>query len=116
MTTTSDGTSTPAVRIGIDTEANAAYIALSDNPVAATRQITSDVLVDLDEHGVAVGVEVLRVDATLPLDLIRNEFHVRSEVVELLCAIRPSVSGFLAVSHGHNGQSNPDPTRTAVGI
>lgn len=42
-----------------DSLANAAYIKLSENPVARTRELSEDVMVDLDEYDIVVGVELL---------------------------------------------------------
>lgn len=48
-----------SIRIDIDQSADAAYIRLSDKAVARTVELTDDVYVDLDDLGVAVGIEIL---------------------------------------------------------
>lgn len=83
-----------AIRIEMDREADAAYIALSDNEIVRTRQLTEEVNVDLDEFDVVVGIEVLGLKANIPFDRLR-EVHVRSEVIDLIQLIRPNVDGFV---------------------
>ena len=48
-----------SIPLTIDAEADAAYARLSDAPVAATREVSPLVLVDLDERDAAVGIELL---------------------------------------------------------
>ena len=83
------------ITVRVDHDADAAYIRLSDEPVRRTVEVTPEVMVDLDEMNVAVGVEVLRLEAEIPYSQLTTDFHVRSEVVETLRRIRPSVSSFL---------------------
>ena len=47
------------MELTVDREAQAAYLRLTDHPVARTVQVSPDVLVDLDSGGEAVGVELL---------------------------------------------------------
>lgn len=99
------------ISIVIDREADAAYIRLSPEPVARTISLTPDVNVDVDKLGVVVGIEVLTLTAQIPYDELIANHHVRSEVVDTLRRIRPSVSTF--VSHV---QSAPDSdSHAAVG-
>jgi len=100
-----------AVRIELDPRADAAYIALSDGEVVDTVQISSDVLVDLDAFGVVVGIEVLRLAAELPTLRLKNEWHVHSEVIDLLDFIRPDVKTFVASAS--SVPSRPSRTRAA---
>jgi len=88
-------TSNSPVRIELDYDANAAYIALSDNDVERTVQLTSEVLVDLDVTHVVVGIEVLSLVAEIPFDRLVHECHVHSDVIELIKAIRPNVHTFV---------------------
>jgi uncharacterized protein YuzE len=93
------------ISIEVDTTVDAAYVRLSQNPVEHTVKVSDEVLVDLDEHGVAVGIEVLSEAAELPFGRLVTDFHVHSEVVELLRLIRPSVSAFLEFTQGSDGRS-----------
>ncbi|MDP9904547.1 DUF2283 domain-containing protein [Arthrobacter bambusae] len=88
------------IRVEVDHNADAAYIALVDSPVAETVEIAEHVLVDLDEYRVVVGIEVLKLTARIPFDDLNRTFHVRSELVDLLRKIQPSISGFLSVTVG----------------
>lgn len=78
-------------KIEIDVTVNAAYVRLSDEPVTRTVSVTDDVLLDLDNMGVAVGVEVLDIGADIPFARLVSEFHVHSEVVQWLQDVRPTI-------------------------
>lgn len=96
------------IRVEIDSVVSAAYITLSTNPVAETREVTDSVLVDLDDHGVAVGIEVLDLTAEMPYEQLCTYYHVHSDVVEVLRTIRPSVNGwFVSLTSGPDGTSTP---------
>lgn len=47
--------------ITYDPEVRAAYIKLSDARIVATREMRKDVLLDFDEDGQVVGIEILDV-------------------------------------------------------
>jgi len=94
-----------SITIEVDTTVHAAYIALSAEPVARTVEFSEEILVDLDEHGIAVGIEVLNEGAELPFSALLNSFHVHSDVVALLRLIRPSVSAFMEFTQGSEGGS-----------
>jgi len=102
------------VEISLDSEIDAAYVALSDHEVARTCQVNDEVLVDLDEHDVVVGIEVLRIDAELPFAELTDRYHVHSDVVGLLRLMRPTVSGFVSwtFSQGHDGVASAENRRT----
>jgi uncharacterized protein YuzE len=88
---------TDMIMVHVDQMADAAYIRLSDAPVARTVTVREDINVDLDEFGVAVGVEALSIRAEIPFDDLTSCYHVRSEVVEMLRLIRPSIGEFVEV-------------------
>lgn len=48
-----------------DPQANALYLRFSDNEIAETLELSESVYVDVDAHGVPVGLEVLNVSSTL---------------------------------------------------
>lgn len=73
-------TVSPDVRISVDVMANGASVELSDCAVATTSQVNEQVLVDLDERGDVVGIEVLRIDADLPFELLKDRYRVDSGV------------------------------------
>jgi len=87
---------TVLLEITIDRLDDVAYITMSDKRVVRTVELQPDVLVDLDEMNVVVGVEVLSLDAVMPFQRLIDEFHVHSGVVDLLRLVRPSVGSFTA--------------------
>ena len=93
------------IAIEVDTTLNSAYIQLSDKPVARTVEHSEEILVDLDEHGVAVGIEVMNEGTPLPFQDLISKFHVHSDVVDLLRLIRPDVSAFLRFSQASEGSA-----------
>lgn len=101
--------------VSVDMEANVAYIAMSHEPVASSKQITDDVLVDLDAMNVVVGVEVLRIDAEIPFQRLVDEFHVHSSDIELLRLLRPSVGAAVSIHLGADGIAAPARMPVLVG-
>lgn len=95
----------------VDFEANAAYLQLSDREVEETCQVTPGVLVDLDAFGMVVGVEVLDLDITLPLDKLQVKYHIPSDAIGALERIRPSVTNFVA---RHAGVSESSAARATA--
>jgi hypothetical protein len=94
-----------AIEVQIDLEARAAYVALSANEVARTVEVAPNVLVDLDNLEIAVGIEVLQLDAEIPHEELRSRFHVHSDVIHALDNIRPSVGKFFNVGRGSDGEA-----------
>lgn len=72
----------------IDDYANAAYLRLSDHQIVATREVTESVLVDLDDQGAAVGVEVLSLTAEIPLEQLLTEYGLQGEALDPLLELR----------------------------
>ena len=91
------------IQLEVDMMAGAAYIRLSTSTVHRTVQATDSVLIDLDDMGVAVGVEVLVLAAEIPFSRLKDDFHVHSDVVELLRQIQPSVAGYLELTQASEG-------------
>jgi uncharacterized protein YuzE len=79
----------------VDFGADAAYLMLSDHDVVETCEVSTGVLVDLDDMRVVVGVEVLALDAFIPRDRLITDYHMRSEDVSVLDQVRPSVTTFV---------------------
>lgn len=103
-----------SISITVDTALNAAYIQLSNEPVARTVEFNDLVLVDVDEFGVAVGIEVLDEGAPLPFSELITDFHVHSEVVDLLRVIRPDVSSYLKLTYANDGVSAAKATSNLI--
>ncbi len=80
----------------VDHTANAAYLQLGESPVVETREAAEGVLVDLDEFGVVVGIEVLDLDVFIPRAELLQYNHIRSDQLDLFDQIRPSVTSFVA--------------------
>lgn len=93
----------PSIIIEVDTALDAAYIRLSDKTITRTVAHNDDINIDLDEFGVAVGVEVLSERAPLPFTELVDKYHVRNNVVELLRLIRPDVASYLELTSGNDG-------------
>lgn len=81
------------IRVSLDSEADAAYIALSDAPVDETVELSDSVFVDVDTMGVVVGIEVLGLGTNIPFDKLRDH-HVHSDVIKTLELIKPDVGSF----------------------
>ena len=84
------------VKVTVDHTVNAAYIELSNEPIVRTVELSSSILVDMDALNMVVGIEVLDIDVELPLQRLQDEFHVHSNIVDLLYKLRPSVGHTLA--------------------
>jgi len=86
------GINKPSLKI--DGDAQAAYIKISNNPVNRTVQATENVLIDLDDYDLAVGIEVLDLDATIPYSRLMSEFHIHSDIIDDVRAIQPTINSF----------------------
>jgi uncharacterized protein YuzE len=82
----------PLVTVTVDVSVDAAYIALSKGAVAKTVPLNDLIQIDLDSMDMVVGIETLSIGAELPLQQLRDEFHVSSSVVDILYRLRPSVA------------------------
>ena len=87
-----------SIRLTVDQTDSLAYITLSDKAVDTTIDHDGRVIVDLDEVGVAVGVELLDLDAVIPFDALTANYHVDSKVVDLLRRIQPTINSFMIQS------------------
>jgi uncharacterized protein YuzE len=54
------------VRVRFDKQADALYVRLDESPVAESEEVRPGVVLDLDERGEVVGIEILRVGRRLP--------------------------------------------------
>lgn len=84
------------IELTIDQSANSAYIRLLNAPVKASKVINDDIVIDLDEMNLVIGIEILNLDAEIPFTVLVSDFHVHSTTVELLRRLRPSISGFIS--------------------
>lgn len=84
-----------SIKLTVDQTNGLAYITLSDAAVHHTIEHSDTVLVDVDEHRVAVGIELLDLDAEIPFDELTKSYHVQSDRVDLLRRIQPSINKFM---------------------
>jgi len=94
------------IKLEVDLVAGAAYVRLSSAAIHHTVEATEDVLIDLDELNIVVGIEVLRLSAEIPFGRLVDDFHVHTDVVDLLRQIQPSVAGFLELTHASEGATD----------
>lgn len=94
------------IDVEVDTSVNAAYVRLSNEPVARTVEFDELIMIDLDALNMVVGIEVLDEGTPLPFDALLHDYHVHTDVIELLRLIRPDVSSFLRLTMGTDGASS----------
>lgn len=93
----------------VDFEANAAYLEVSEAPVAETQEVQPGILVDLDQFRCAVGIEVLSLAVDVPTAEIAHNFHIRQEDLKALEQMRPAINTFIAMqASGTIRPSRPD--------
>lgn len=85
----------PTIKLAVDSDAETAYITLNENRITRTVEHNDCVLVDLDEFDVAVGVELLDLDAKIPYDELTTSYHVHAEVIEILRRIQPTINKYM---------------------
>ncbi len=91
--------------VQVDPAANAAYLRLSDSPIAKTEELNDWVLVDVDATGGVVGVELLGLTSAIPLKELQSEYGLSAEAADLIEKLKHSIAGIW--SHG----SAPDTVR-----
>lgn len=65
------------MRVRFDEKADALYVCFDESPVAESEEIRPGVVVDLDQRGEIVGIEILRAGERLPsAELRRIEFDL----------------------------------------
>jgi uncharacterized protein YuzE len=75
------------VSVKLDRDAGAAYLGLSTNDVARTVEFSEDIYVDLDAMGVVVGVELLDLMTSIPIDTLASKHHIHSDSLCILTAV-----------------------------
>jgi len=60
------------MRVRFDQEADALYIRLDDSRVVESEEIRPGVVVDLDQRGEIIGIEMLRVSQRMPTGEFRH--------------------------------------------
>lgn len=65
------------MRVRFDEHADALYVRLDESPVVESEEVRPGVVLDLDERGEIVGIEILRVGQRLPTaELKHMEFDL----------------------------------------
>jgi len=96
------------IKVEVDTAIGAAYIQLSDAAVSRTEEYSEDINVDLDDHGIVVGIELLDTAVSVPLDALAARYHIKgSTMVHLLASLQPASLAVMS-----SAARLPDPTRT----
>ena len=86
-------TTSHGLSLEIDQEAGAAYLQFSEEPVVRSVEFNDCIVVDLDAHDVVVGVEILDLTQSVPLDALTDRFHIRTESLAVLMqALRSSTT------------------------
>jgi uncharacterized protein YuzE len=73
--------------VKIDIEAGAASLRLGRGQIGRTVEFDEDIYVDLDQFGVAVGIELLDLDTSLPLDEVGARFHINASALDVLMKV-----------------------------
>jgi uncharacterized protein YuzE len=65
------------MRVRFDQQADALYVRLDESPVVESEEVRPGVVLDLDQRGEIVGIEILRVGQRLPTaELKHMEFDL----------------------------------------
>ena len=64
------------MRLKYDMNVGALYVRLADAPVARTREINDNTMVDLDANGEVIGIEVVSMTHPWPLDEILSDYAI----------------------------------------
>lgn len=91
--------------VEIDTAVDAGYIRVSDAKVTSTSEFSESIVVDLDEYGRVVGIEVLELGCTLPVGDLTTRYHLTDEAIAVLRSIRPSLASLTAKSEATRSSS-----------
>lgn len=87
-----------AVSVSVDLAAQAGYITLSCEPVESTVEYSEEILIDLDALGMVVGIEMLNLEAELPVGDLAQRFHIRSDLTDAVKYLQPSLGAHLSFS------------------
>jgi uncharacterized protein YuzE len=111
-------TAEQVVSVKIDQDAGAAYVQLSVGHVARTVEFSEQLNIDLDRHGVVIGIELLDLGRAIPLDDIARRYHIRTEALRTLLASlvrsRPQTTVAGSTVAGQLPFGTVQPSRVAV--
>jgi uncharacterized protein YuzE len=110
----------PRFSMTVDTEANAAYLQLSDEEVARTIVFSEDIYVDVDQMDMVVGIEVLDLGVQVPLDDLATRFHISSEtyakVLDTISWVEPPRPQPTGTAAAYTLAASPSANRTANAV
>lgn len=72
-----------------DREADALYLRLRAGMACRTQEVDPGTLVDLDEHGELLGIEVIRPSRAWPLEEVLSRYHVAADDALMLRSLDP---------------------------
>ena len=87
------------IRQSYDLDAGALYITMTDRKVARTVEIDAGTLVDLDDTGSVVGIEVIAPQRAWPIRQIIDEYGISKEDAAQLLAYFPGTAQFAPPQH-----------------
>ncbi|SRR6266498_1151616 len=67
------------MRLKYDLDVGALYVRLTDRPVARTREVDDNTLIDLDTDGGVIGIEVVSITHPWALDEILRDYRIPAE-------------------------------------
>lgn len=76
------------ISVSIDHIAGTGYLRFSGAQVVRTDEFDDATLVDLDEYGMVIGIEILDLGAQVPLDALLERYHITTQAAALLRAVR----------------------------
>ena len=95
-----------SITVRIDELAEAAYVRFTDHRVCRTEEFDDATNVDLDEHGMVVGVELLDLSVSIPFDRLSERFHIDSKAIDMLREIA-ACQGRVTYTASDHLQSHP---------
>lgn len=97
------------MRLKYDMNAGALYIRLTDAPVARTREVDDNTMVDLDADGEVIGIEVVSITHPWPLDEVLRSYAIPAgEEAQIRAYFRsPAFQAAPAVSIDRNAPAEP---------
>lgn len=101
---------TKMIEIQIDGEAGLAYMRFFGNPVARTEEFTPEVMIDLDEYGMVVGIELLTLYPPLSdaqLKALTEKYHVPADILDILPVATSALGEFTRPPTRRSGSLRP---------
>jgi len=104
-----------SISLSIDEAAGAAYLKLSEEPVARTVQFDDATLVDLDRYDMVVGFECLDLNADVDLDALAKQYHIEAKVLTFIRSVADSIDRRRTTASASPTSVTPEYGTIAVG-